>query len=447
MLDFPHNILGFLVPFFPMFSCDLTVQKFVYLFYGAIMTKGNRTVCQILRTLGKKDNPSYSLYHQFFNRSSWSGVTGSRIISKLIVSFFSLKEIRLVVDETIERRKGKKIRLKGNYRDACRSCSKKANHCDGIKWLVIAISVHLPFAKRPWALTISSILIPSKEWYKQYKRTKKTNIDRLIQFIKVFRLWFPDKKIILIGDGDFGNVKLAQACLSQNIELIARTRKDANFYEYLPSGKKGKKNPNMLELIRDPKIQWNEVILDWYLKGKKKVKFISGIAVRHVKGTGDIAIKYVITKIPEISKDYIMITSTDINLPDFEVIQMFMERWGIEVTFEEVRRYLGVETQRQWSERALQRETPALFLSYSLVTLMACSFQETNDFSCQHTAWYEKKWPTFSDALACVRYHLWQTEIFKMDKNFQLFNQNKEFKNPEIQEIMGRMLYELSHAA
>ena len=81
-------------------------------------------------------------------------------------------------------------------------------------------------------------------------------------------------------------------------------------------------------------------------------------------------------------------------------------RWNIEVTFEEVRAQLGFETQRHWSDKAIERTAPALFALFSLVTLIALSLHP-DQLPVQRTAWYDKDEATFSDALAAVRRHLW----------------------------------------
>ena len=86
----------------------------------------------------------------------------------------------------------------------------------------------------------------------------------------------------------------------------------------------------------------------------------------------------------------------------------------IEVTFAEVRRHLGVETQRQWSELAILRTTPALLGLFSLVTLWAHPRMGPTADRVRQAAWYHKPLPTFSDALALVRRELWTQAAFYM---------------------------------
>jgi hypothetical protein len=89
------------------------------------------------------------------------------------------------------------------------------------------------------------------------------------------------------------------------------------------------------------------------------------------------------------------------------VVAEFIKRWTIETTFEEARAHLGVETQRQWSETALARETPCLLGLYSLVAVLAQALHPAGAIPVQATAWYRKGEPTFADVLADVRRHLW----------------------------------------
>lgn len=94
-----------------------------------------------------------------------------------------------------------------------------------------------------------------------------------------------------------------------------------------------------------------------------------------------------------------------------QILHWFRQRWQVEVTFEEACAHLGVETQRQWSDLAILRTTPALLGLFSWVTLMAHPLQA--DLPLQQTAWYVKPLPRFVDALAVVRALLWQRRLFQ----------------------------------
>ena len=97
--------------------------------------------------------------------------------------------------------------------------------------------------------------------------------------------------------------------------------------------------------------------------------------------------------------------STDTKMDATEIISAFTKRWEVEVTFQEVRTHLGVETQRQWSDKAIARTTPALLSLYSLVCLWGKQALEKNRMS-YTAAWYKKADFTFSDAIAVTRWEL-----------------------------------------
>ncbi len=103
-----------------------------------------------------------------------------------------------------------------------------------------------------------------------------------------------------------------------------------------------------------------------------------------------------------------LLCCTDLAADPLRIVSWFVLRWQLEVTFREVRAHLGVETQRQWSDRAIARTTPALRGLFSLVTLLAHDLLRTGTaFPCRQSAWYCKPLPTFVETLALVRRHLW----------------------------------------
>jgi len=103
---------------------------------------------------------------------------------------------------------------------------------------------------------------------------------------------------------------------------------------------------------------------------------------------------------------------TDLDTPPEQIVAWFVLRWQVEVTFEESRRHLGVETQRQWSDLAILRTTPALLGLFSLVTLLVHRLLQGKDLPTRQAAWYQKAHPSFSDTLAFLRYNCGPPELF-----------------------------------
>src|SRR5690242_15782556 len=135
MTDLPAQILSVLGLFSPLFSRPV-YENIVFLFTGHILTKGRRTIADILRTLSLKDGTNFSKYHWVLSRAQWSAFNASRILLRMIISTFSLKEVIVAVDTHVERRRGEKIRGLGRQRDAVRSSKNRKVLTIGLLWLV-----------------------------------------------------------------------------------------------------------------------------------------------------------------------------------------------------------------------------------------------------------------------------------------------------------------------
>ena len=140
-------------------------------------------------------------------------------------------------------------------------------------------------------------------------------------------------------------------------------------------------------------------------------------------------ILWVLVRYPDGRRDPEAFLSTDILASPLDVLDAYDRRWAVETTYEEARTHLGVETQRQWSDPAIFRATPMLFGLYSLVTLYVHQHADRLALSPRQAAWYPKPAPTFSDALARVRHHLWFERIVMSARETDM----TEFQDPIIQ--------------
>ena len=120
-------------------------------------------------------------------------------------------------------------------------------------------------------------------------------------------------------------------------------------------------------------------------------------------------LRWVLVRDPRHAFKPVALLTTDLAADPEQTVTWFNWRWQVEVTFAEARRHLGVETQRQWSDLAIRRTTPTLLGLFSLVTLVA---HQKATAPARQTSWYQKRQPTFSDALALVRRHLWSARAF-----------------------------------
>jgi hypothetical protein len=170
---------------------------------------------------------------------------------------------------------------------------------------------------------------------------------------------------------------------------------------------KGARLPKLSAVLVNPKTVWAPITVEWYDGQPRALEMTTGTALWKRAGLKPLPIRWVLVRDPSGELEPRAYFTTDPAQTAVEIVEAFILRWTIEVMFEESRAHLGIETQRQWSDLAIERETPCLFGLYSLVVLMANALHPDGKVPIQQTAWYEKKEATFSDVLATVRRHLW----------------------------------------
>jgi len=409
-----------------------TWEHALVLLVGAILAPGKRTVSSILLITGRQQERTFQNYHRVLNRAAWDLRRGSQILLGLLVEQFAPEGPLLFgIDDTIERRWGPQIRARGIYRDPVRSSHSHLVKASGLRWLSLMLLVNIAWAKRIWALPIFTTLAPSERYYSSGKRQAKTLLDWARQMAFQLRRWLPRRPLILVLDGAFAALEFLEQLRSVSIVCITRLRLDARLYEPPPArprgrpGRprvKGSRLPSLQQRLTDPKTRWTKTVVQaWYGGSQRRMEFCSGTAIWYHGGLPPAPIRWVLIRDPQKRFDPIALLSTDPALTPLNIITFYVRRWQVEVTFEESRAHLGVETQRQWSDKAIARSTPLLLALFSIVTLMASRLASHDRLPIQQTSWYQKLNPTFSDALATVRKHFWSNpDIFMSPSNPQL---------------------------
>lgn len=423
------SIIAILWPFSVLFSNSSWLTS-VELLLGAILCKGNRTVTGILRATGLSQHKGFSKYHRILNSLDWSPKRGSEILLRILLKMVGKERPVIVIDETLERRKGKKIRAKGYYRDAVRSSRSQVVNTTGLKWLVMALSFRFKFAKRAFALPFFTVLEPSEKSTKKLGKRHKTTLDWSIQMVMQLVRWAPATAFILVGDGGFACAKLAWVCFKHNIALVSRLKMNARIYafpEEVPGkrGRKPKKGVRLVsfkEMLKMEDLPWQDAEIAGYDGKKKRIKYLTNTAMWGADSFSPIAIRWVLVKDPSGEMDALPLMSTDVNLTAIKIIELYVDRWGLEVTFFEAREHLGLETQKQWSDKAIARTTPILMALYTIVCLIGNHLNEESPIIAEKTAWYDKEAITFSDLLKAVRITLWKDNLFF----------RKEFSEPSV---------------
>jgi DDE superfamily endonuclease len=418
-------MIRLLEPFAPLFS-KRVFQHVQVLVAGTILAPGRRTVSSALRAMGLDQYKRFHRYHRVLSRARWSSREVSRILLGLLVEAFVCEGDPLVVgiDETLERRYGKRISARGVYRDPVRSTHETFVKSSGLRWVCVMLLVEVPWATRVWALPFLSALAPSERYAAARGRRHKKITEWAWQLLLLVRHWYPQREIVAVADRAYASLKLLSRCrsLSKPVTFVSRLRLDAALYEPAPVRRpgqigrprlKGERLPNLSVVAQDPKTVWKPTkIANWYGSGERTVEVASETAVWYSTGLFAVPLRWVLVRDPEGKFKPQALLCTDLKADPKKILCWFVMRWQLEVTFQEVRRHLGFETQRQWSEMAIRRTTPALLGLFSLITLFAHRRMAPSTEAVWRAAWYRKPHPTFSDTLALVRQELWANATF-----------------------------------
>jgi hypothetical protein len=392
---------------------------------GAILTPGQRTVTAVLRVMGLSDERQYQNYHRVLNRARWSSRELSRrLLLVLVETLVSVDEPVVVgMDETIERRRGAKIAAKGIYRDPVRSSKSHFVKASGLRWVSMQVLAEIPWAGRIWGLPFLTVLAPSERYNLERGRRHKTLPAWGRQMIRQVRRWLPDRAVVVVADSTYAVLELLAdaARLPHPVTVVTRLRLDAALYDPPPpreSGTKGRprvkgeRQPTLAQRLLDPDTAWQTLTVPWYGGGTAQVDAATGTALWYHPGAPTVALRWVLLRDPTGQFEPQALLSTDPSVLPAQVVAWFVARWPLEVTFQEVRAHLGVETQRQWSDLAILRTTPILLGFFALVTLFARARLDGQPLPVRQAAWYAKTVPTFSDTLAFVRQQLWPVTVF-----------------------------------
>jgi DDE superfamily endonuclease len=418
MLSLPIAFSSAIGVFAPVFSRPVWPHVKVLL-TGAVLAPGKRTVTSILQIMGRSAASDFQTYHRVLNRAVWSPLHASRLLLRLLVAVFVPRGVVLFgLDDTIERRRGDHITAKGIYRDPVRSSHAHMVKASGLRWLGCLVLTPISWANRVWALPFMTVLCPSERFYEQHGRLHQTLLERAWQIIRLVRRWLPGREVVFVADSSFAALEwLALVAQLSGVSVITRLRLDAALYDPPPLREpgqrgrprlKGKRRSTLEAVLADEKTPWSTLTIDdWYGEGPREVEVATDTAVWYHSGKPPVAIRWVLIRDPQERFKPQALLSTHLEHTCEQMLAWFVRRWTMEVTFEDARAHLGMETQRQWNDRAIARTTPALLSLYSIITLTAHLLIEKGATCVRSTAWYRKTRPTFSDAIALVRRQLW----------------------------------------
>jgi hypothetical protein len=404
-----------------------TWSNALVLLSGAVLSPGRRVVTAALHILGLDQENDFPIYHAVLSRARWSARAAAGLLLKMLVDTFVPANAPVVIglDDTIERRWGKKISARGIYRDPVRSSKGFFVKTSGLRWLAAMLLVPVPWAGRILALPFLTMLAPSERFYKDKPRSPKALLDWARQAVFQICRWLPDRRIIFVADSAFSALDFL-AAVRRHATVVTRLRLDAALYDFPPPRRRGPGRPRVrgtrlpgfAQILTHPATRWQRrTVPVWYGRVNRVINIATGTALWYHGGRPAVPIRWILVR--DVQNEFApqAFLCTDLSAEPTQIVDWFVSRWQVEVTFQETRAHLGVETQRQWSDLAILRTTPALFALFSIIVLWTHDLAKVHSIIPRTAAWYPKTSLTFSDAIAVVRREIWTHQISSMSRS------------------------------
>jgi hypothetical protein len=398
-----------------------TFERFLTLMCGVIVTMGRRSVSRALRVMQPHLKGHWSNYHRVYSQARFSMWKLAAVLARQVVALLPANEaIVLIVDDTVQEKRGRKVWAKGAHRDAHRSSRSHDGITFGHKWLVMCVLVTLPGMARPWALPVLCGLCRPPKTAAGTGQRQKTPCQLSLQLLMRMMRWFPRRRFILLGDSRaVSNAVACFACRHRDrVTVISRLRADANLYgppTLKGRAKKGPKKPSPQEQAEHlPRVTQT---VSWYGASRRKVRHVTDTALWYSHHNHQVVpIRWVCVLADlKLKMEAAYFYCTDPDLPAKRIIELYALRWNIEVTFEESRALLGWQTTRHWCRQSVLRVTPILLGLFTGVALIWKELsRQTKGVQRQRfsqTPCYRKSAMTFADALFWVRRELWKETL------------------------------------
>lgn len=432
-MHLPRSMITILAFFAPLFSRPV-FKNGAFLLAGHFLSSERRTLTNLLKRLGLHNEKKFTKYFYVIRKAKWSSFKASKVLFLLIIHRLLPKDhpIEINIDTHLNKRKGPKIKGLGRHRDATSSSKSQKVLAIGHNWLVATVRLHIFGSKYKWSLPFLSYLLTPEEPLssscnaadlkgkpRHKKMTKATS-----QIILQIRRWLgPERKITIVADSAFACREICKVCIKHKVIFCTQLRLDASLYDFPPIEERkrrgrprvvGKRLPNLNEILKDKKQKWERVFVQWYSGKSKALDVLTGACLWYHNSAGGFPIRWVLTKDPEGNKKPVAILVTDLELSKEQCIEIFVGRWSIETTFQEIHEHLGLEGIHTWSDLSVNRTAPTIIASYSLACLIV---QQTSkdtgiEITPETTEWYRKETVTFSDVMVYLKLLILNNKYF-----------------------------------
>jgi hypothetical protein len=411
-----HDVVAKLSPAFT----KPTAVRMVSFALATMITIGRRTVTATLIVAFGLLTGHFSTYYRLFSRPAWSTWFLARLLAQLVIELVPHNEgIVLLADDTVTEHPGRTVWGKAKHRDAVRSSHSLTKWIWGHKWVVLAVSIKFPWAKRAWALPVLMAIYTPPDDSQRLGRKHRTPGELARVLTRRLCRWFPDRRFVLTGDGQYSTHEMARFAHRHRKQLtfVGKFYPDANLYEeppvYSGSGRprvKGDRQPKPEQVVESKR--GRSTTVDWYGGGERKVRLVRGGGNWFKAGFGLVSVSFVHVEDLEGTHRPEYFFSSDPKMSARAIVNFYVQRWSIEVTFQECKDRLGLGSPRRFSRKAVQRVEPWLLGLFSVVSLIYHNHLQTHPVHVMTWPWYTKTDPTFSTALTCVRRLIWDDGIF-----------------------------------
>ncbi len=428
MLSLPKSAEPLLARFSIAFTRP-TFQRALVLFVGFVLTLGRRTVTRALWAARALSRGHHTDYHRVLSRARWSPWPLGRVLAAMAVELVPEgRPVVLAVDDTAAQHRGRHVYGKGRHRDTCRSTRTHKVWLWGHRWVVLAVNVKFPFARRAWALPVLVALYRPKDLDEKEGRRHRTPITIAIKLVAAMLHWFPERRFVLLGDGGYASHALARFCHKhrRRLTLVSLLHPRAHLCEEPPPRKKGQLGRRRVRGTKLPHPQdvvaaagerkRKRATVGWYGGKKRRVEFVTATGHWYKAAEGLVPVRWMFVHDLDGTHEDRYFYCTDPTLSPSRIITLYTARWSIEVTFQEAKQHLGLATPRNRSKQSVLRTAPCLLGLFTVVSLLfhrqARARGRGKTPRPRAYPWYAKAEVTFSDAFAAVRRSLWRETVF-----------------------------------
>ena len=374
------SILQCLLPVFTQPSFQTHIEVLV----GWVMCLCKRTEYGVFRTtradapVSRRERHPFDRFYNFFSRSAWTVRDLARQVAvAMVVRLNPRGVLYLVVDDTLLHKRGKHVYGLGWFRDAVASTAKRVATASGNHWVVVGLAICIPGTSKIYCLPIHAMLHLAGKNHKSEATLAKEMLQDILG-------WFPDRKLIFIGDGAYSANNLL-GDLDARVTYVGVMRADAAIYDPIvpkqskskrgPKPEKGPRLPNPKEAVkkadgnRSGRGPWTWQTVKATVYGKTRKLQVLSFQALWPEVRGLVPILVVLVRDPRGKFQDKYLFTTDLNADLSWVISAFSRRWSIEVVFKSSKQVMKIQAPQHWCQESVEKLSPWVWLMQSVISL------------------------------------------------------------------------------